>query len=132
MRLFEAIRGTLLFLLFLIKALDSVVGKLIRKEGSDLEPAVTRICKLLKSDESEHKRDISAKSIRKDLRKWLKLVYANSFGPKLPILDDQAYALAVFSKASMFNHSCAPNCHYYFLGKIDVAVHVCVRVCVCV
>ncbi|MES1913696.1 MAG: hypothetical protein MHM6MM_005864 [Cercozoa sp. M6MM] len=50
------------------------------------------------------------------LNDCLNMIYANAFGLRVSMLDDNEYALALFERASMFNHSCAPNCHIRFLG----------------
>ena len=60
--------------------------------------------------------DIELADARALLLIWLKRVLINGFGLRLSFLDANAYALGLFGKISLFNHSCAPNCHYYFAG----------------
>ena len=82
-----------------------------------IDTIVSRVCECLESEAKESgDGDTDKDSIRKDLIHNLKLVYVNSFGLRLSLLDSSPYALAVFSQASLFNHSCAANCHYFFEG----------------
>merc|ERR1719320_2389552 len=39
------------------------------------------------------------------------VVFVNSFGVRFNVINTDDFAMALYEKASLFNHSCSPNCY---------------------
>ena len=76
------------------------------------------------SDKNSNIYNISKDNFNELMIIILNIVYINSFGVKYPILFDDLniLGLCLYTKTSLFNHSCCPNAFYYFKDGNNIVV----------
>ncbi|MES1920731.1 hypothetical protein MHBO_002371 [Bonamia ostreae] len=94
---------------------EHLIDKSKKSEQKDkIEYFSKKIANLKFVDDKSLKLDEKALEIQNNLEKICQIVKKCCFALKLPVFDEYPYALSIFPKSSLFNHSCDPNCHVLF------------------
>jgi len=86
-----------------LEQLQSVVSNVENREYEDMMNALPRVLQILELE--------NEKGIFEIAKHYVGVVFVNSFGVRFNVINKDDFGMALYEKASFFNHSCDPNCY---------------------
>jgi len=86
--------------------LQELQSKVSNHQNSEYENVINGLPELIKILQLENEPGILERA-----KHYAGVVFVNSFGVRFNVINTDDFAMALYEKASMFNHSCSPNCY---------------------